>query len=74
VADDIDQANDLSERLRTEALAEQRQHARQRALRTSSAICADCGETIPPARRRALAGVRRCISCAAQAERKERGR
>lgn len=36
-----------------------------------SAHCVECGEPIPEARRRALAGVRTCVAC--QAER-DRGR
>ncbi|HET9049763.1 MAG TPA: DksA/TraR family C4-type zinc finger protein [Chiayiivirga sp.] len=28
--------------------------------------CEDCGETIPAARRKALPGVRRCLSCQAK--------
>lgn len=29
----------------------------------SAAHCADCGEAIPEARRRAIPGVRRCVVC-----------
>jgi phage/conjugal plasmid C-4 type zinc finger TraR family protein len=67
VADPIDQANELSERLRTEALAEQRQLARQRALRPSRPDCLECGEEIP-AKRQALGGVTRCVVCEALVE------
>ncbi|HEY3353806.1 MAG TPA: DksA/TraR family C4-type zinc finger protein [Polyangia bacterium] len=30
--------------------------------------CEDCGEAIPEARRRAVAGVRRCVACQAEAD------
>jgi phage/conjugal plasmid C-4 type zinc finger TraR family protein len=33
--------------------------------------CADCGAEIPPARRDALPGVRRCVSCQAAADQSE---
>lgn len=33
--------------------------------------CEDCGEEIPAARRRALAGVRRCVECQAEADQQE---
>lgn len=33
--------------------------------------CEDCGEEIPAARRHALAGVRRCVRCQAEADPRE---
>lgn len=30
--------------------------------------CEDCGEAIPEARRKAVAGVRRCVGCQAEAD------
>ncbi|HEY9347257.1 MAG TPA: TraR/DksA C4-type zinc finger protein [Inquilinus sp.] len=62
MADPIDEANELSERLRTEALAEQRQRARQRARRPSLPDCVACGDPIPE-ERRALGGITRCVGC-----------
>lgn len=38
----------------------------------SAEWCADCGNEIPEARRKAIAGVSQCIDCAREAERKER--
>ncbi|MGO1078325.1 TraR/DksA C4-type zinc finger protein [Inquilinus sp. CA228] len=71
MADPIDQANELSERLRIEALAEQRQRARQRSQlsrgRPSSPDCLACGEPIPE-ERQALGGVTRCVGCETAAE------
>jgi phage/conjugal plasmid C-4 type zinc finger TraR family protein len=33
--------------------------------------CAECGDEIPEARRRAVPGVRRCVTCQAEADRQE---
>ena len=34
--------------------------------------CEDCGETIPPARRKAVPGVRRCVACQENADAADR--
>ncbi len=36
------------------------------------AECEDCGETIPPARRRALPGARTCVACQAGRDKTQR--
>ena len=35
--------------------------------------CADCGDDIPAARRKALPSARRCVGCQSQIEREARG-
>jgi phage/conjugal plasmid C-4 type zinc finger TraR family protein len=42
----------------------------RRALRQGESIthCEDCGEEIPEARRKAVPGVRRCVSCQSEAD------
>lgn len=46
---------------------EERQHQIRRALskprNVSRALCADCDEPIPLARRRAIPGVQHCVTC-----------
>lgn len=66
MADEMDRAQALEERQRRQALA------RATAARTagpSAYWCESCGEAIPPARRVAVPGVRRCAFCQAEAER-----
>ncbi len=42
-------------------------HARNQLPRSDSLEnCAECGKTIPPARREAIPGVRLCVTCQAQ--------
>lgn len=53
-----------------EALA--RMRLRNRRGRESLAECADCGEPIPEARRRAQPGVTLCIACQTEADRARR--
>ena len=36
--------------------------------RASAVYCEDCGDSIPPARRRAVQGVTRCLACAVARE------
>lgn len=59
--------NDQIEASTREALA--RMRLRHRAGGESLADCADCGEPIPQARRRAQPGVRLCVACQTQADR-----
>ena len=44
----------------------------RRALRAGESLthCEDCGDPIPEARRRAVPGVRRCIACQSEADRR----
>lgn len=45
------------------------ERARRRLPRGESLThCEDCGEEIPEARRRAVAGVRRCVACQSEAD------
>ena len=46
-----------------------RMRLRNRAGGESLSECADCGEPIPEARRRAQPGVRLCIACQSEADR-----
>ncbi len=46
-------------------------HARSRLPRGQSLEhCAECGNTIPEARRKALPGVRLCVACQSEADKK----
>ena len=40
--------------------------AQSSAQDSESLDCAECGKTIPPARRKAIPGVRLCVTCQAQ--------
>lgn len=64
VADIADYANDLVlDRI------EDLLHSRRSTVAVSSAeYCEDCGDDIPPARRRAAPGCTRCIDCQAMDE------
>lgn len=66
MTDIIDAAQALEERQLEQALARHRDAYAHGATATH---CDDCGERIPAARRRAVAGVRRCIHCQGLAER-----
>ncbi|NYZ17051.1 hypothetical protein HL658_31295 [Azospirillum sp. RWY-5-1] len=69
MADDADRAQELG------ALYERALRVPVRALKArvasdaaAPAVCADCGDAIPPARRAAWPGARRCLSCQQQHE------
>lgn len=67
MADDIDIANDLAERLRQAALA------RHQPLETgalSAEFCEDCDGPIPPLRRQAAPGCQTCVPCKELRERR----
>ena len=51
------------------SVADEVARARSRLLRGASLThCQDCDEPIPEARRKAVAGVRRCVSCQAEVD------
>jgi phage/conjugal plasmid C-4 type zinc finger TraR family protein len=59
MGDIIDAAQELEYRLRTQSLACHRVRVAELVLEN----CVECGEPIPDARRKALRGALRCISC-----------
>ncbi|MCP9760042.1 TraR/DksA family transcriptional regulator [Aquitalea sp. S1-19] len=61
MTDMFDRAQELEEAQRMRAL--QAQALRGNAGSASLLQCQDCGEDIPEARRRAVAGCRRCVDC-----------
>ena len=65
--DDVDRASQRIEELASDALANVR---RKMPHGASAEFCQapDCGERIPPARRKAVPGVQLCIDCAQEAE------
>lgn len=65
MADEIDLAQEINDRLLGDAIA-----AQQRAMpRGESAThCEDCEAEIPEARRQAMPGCHRCITCQAELE------
>ena len=64
MSDIFDQASDIEEADRQQALARQRAHNTGPDLR--NVHCNDCGEPIDPARRAAVRNCRRCIACERQ--------
>lgn len=62
--DEIDRACQREQEDRDFAIAA----ARATVNGTSSFICTDCGEPIPPARRHAVPGTTRCIDCQSRTE------
>ncbi len=70
MTDIYDRATDLEEAERDRALAEVRGRVQHGDWQVLSAVeCAECGEFIDLARRKALPGVQLCIECAEAAER-----
>lgn len=68
MTDVFDRAQEREAELRDDALAE---HARHHPLPSGeSALVCECGEPIPEARRRAITGVRTCIECQRDIERR----
>lgn len=63
--DEADRASELEELQREEALGR-----RRRFIGKSATWCDECGEVIPHRRRKALPGVRLCIECQRQEERR----
>ena len=66
MSDIVDLAAEAEERFRQEAIA-----AREAQIPRGAAAmaCADCGESIPAARRRAAPGATRCLDCQQWVER-----
>lgn len=62
--DSIDQAQEREEQMRAEAMAK----AVKPGNAPSAWSCEDCLEAIPPARRLAVPGCTRCVSCQQMAE------
>lgn len=54
------------------ALQQHRQRFPADPKAVSAEYCEECGNEIPEARRKALPGVKTCIECAREAERKEK--
>lgn len=63
MSDLIDRAEQAEESLRTDAIAAIQLKNQEQAQAGSLSHCEDCGSPIPKARRLAVKGVRRCISC-----------
>ena len=61
-ADPLDSANELADQMLTQHLAEHRARMAN-SCPVSLAICIDCAEPIPEARRLAVVGCERCIEC-----------
>ena len=70
MTDLYDMATEVEEGFRAQALAAQRARSPRGEAATH---CADCGESIPRARREAAPGCRRCTDCENRHERR-RGR
>jgi phage/conjugal plasmid C-4 type zinc finger TraR family protein len=66
--DVIDRANERVQTHNDDSIAEVRRHIADQAAHPSAMECADCGTTIPEARRQAVPGVTLCIDCATAAE------
>lgn len=60
MADEIDIAQEINETNLADALAD---HQRRMPSGESLEFCIDCEEEIPEARRKAMPGCKRCISC-----------
>jgi phage/conjugal plasmid C-4 type zinc finger TraR family protein len=66
--DDVDRAAQREEELRQDALAKQ---AKKAPRGKSALFCHECGERIPRARRFAVPGVKTCIDCQGDIERRK---
>lgn len=67
MADEIDFANALMEAEVSRALSQLRSDTLKNSIGSKS--CAECGDAIPAARQKL--GFQRCVSCAAESERKK---
>ena len=56
--DDVDRAQQIEQQRINDALAQ-----RQAESGNSAAVCDECGEEIPEARRKAVEGCTRCVDC-----------
>lgn len=61
--DDMDIAQAINEEHQSDAIAEHFRRGIRNAARISADTCAECGEEIPEARRKAVPGCNRCVSC-----------
>lgn len=61
--DDADIAQEISERLLEDALADHFRRARTRQTNDGPTHCEDCGAEIPIRRRQLMPGCRRCTDC-----------
>ena len=62
MTDDIDRAQAREQEMRSDALAEHARHV-QPAAGDSAKVCTMCDGEIPEGRRRAIPGVKTCIEC-----------
>lgn len=65
--DDLDRASAL-EMKQTQMTIDNHQQASKRKFVTSAENCVECGDVIPPARRRAIQGCQLCVYCQGLAE------
>jgi phage/conjugal plasmid C-4 type zinc finger TraR family protein len=70
MADIADNAADVEQLQRDQALAKVQRVIDAAAARQAAEDCRDCGDPIPSARREAVAGVERCVHCAEILEKK----
>lgn len=66
--DDMDRAQEINEQLQADALASHFRTGIANAMYGSEITCMDCSEEIPEARRRAVPGCTKCVSCQEQHE------
>ncbi|TFH84930.1 TraR/DksA family transcriptional regulator [Billgrantia azerbaijanica] len=71
--DNADRAQELIDERLEQAMAARRA-AGQRVPLQGRAICEDCEDPIPAERRARLPGVRTCVQCQADREKRQRGR
>ncbi|MDO4434732.1 MAG: TraR/DksA C4-type zinc finger protein [Alysiella sp.] len=69
MSDLIDQANEAAERF--QAVALNRIRLPEDKTRYSYSHCMDCGEPIPQARQKAVAGCKLCVLCQEDAEKRK---
>lgn len=74
MTDEIDRANERTQEMLSDALAEQARRAglAGKTAADSAEYCEDCGDTIPGARRAAVPGCLLCVACQAMHERAHR--
>lgn len=72
LADEIDRAQAYDEFFRRISLNAHTAASATGALGLSRTECAECGEEIPAARRRAMPGCSRCIACQTEYERSQK--
>lgn len=72
MSDDIDRASEREQELRADALRDQARRAGllNKTVADSATECEDCDDAIPMARRIAIPGCTRCVSCQQMAEKR----